>query len=271
MAILLTGNIVFAENIHDALDYPDRHVKFVYVADDLYRIYLTLERITEIRLQPGEEFITMYGGSTDGLMAEHTVTVSDSGAIQTSVFIKPAKKDLTTNVIIITDRRMYRINAVFDEEYYTPLAYWQYPLDDYYASQKALARLEEEFGIIPTVGVDTKSLLDFEFIVKEDKSIEWKPVYAFEHQGKIYIRMPESVKLGDMPVLFALNTGKPQLVNYRIRQNHYIVDRVGTQLLLVSGDDQVLVKLKEKSPLPAQQEPKKKGKKSKKEEENANG
>jgi type IV secretion system protein VirB9 len=268
MLILFTGNIVCAEAVHDAADFPDRNVRFVYVADDLYRIYLTLERVTELRLQPGEEFITMYGGSTDGLIAEQTVTVNDSGAAQVSVFIKPARKDVSTNLIIITDRRMYRVHVSYDEDYYTPVAFWQYPLDEYYASQKALARLEEEFAIIPAVGIEAANLFNYEFVVKEDKKISWKPIYAFEYGSKIYIRMPENTKAGNMPVLFAVESGKPQLVNYRVRQNHFVVDRINAPFLLVSGDEQVLIRLKEKPP-PEPEKTKKPRKKAKniKEEE----
>jgi type IV secretion system protein VirB9 len=269
----IIGGQASAENLHDAADFSDRNVRFIYVADDLYRFYVTLERVTEIRLQPGEEFIAMYGGATDGVMAEHTATANDNGARQVSVFIKPTKKDIATNIIAITDRRMYRLHITYDDEYYNPLISWQYPLDEYFASQRALARLEEEFGIIPTVGTETVNIFRYELVVKGDKRINWKPVYAFEYRGKIYIRMPESVKLDNMPVLFAVEEGKPQLVNYRLRQNHYIVDRINSALLLVSGDEQVLIRRKEKMPAPAEPEKKKKPRKTKrqKKEEKADG
>jgi type IV secretion system protein VirB9 len=55
----------------------------------------------------------------------------------------------------------------------------------------------------------------------------WKPVRAFDDGSKVYIEFPSRIDQGEAPPLFVVGpNGDNQLVNYRVRDNYYIVDRL---------------------------------------------
>ena len=55
----------------------------------------------------------------------------------------------------------------------------------------------------------------------------WKPLRAFDDSEKVYIQFPSGLKQGEAPPLFIIDgSGKPALVNYRVKGNTYIVDRL---------------------------------------------
>src|SRR5262249_11720728 len=69
---------------------------------------------------------------------------------------------------------------------------------------------------------------------------DWKPVTVYSKRGKTYIEMPASVRHKEAPVLFE-ETRKGWfhhekiLVNYRVKDRWYVVDKVIDKGTLVSG------------------------------------
>src|SRR5713226_3135189 len=69
------------------------------------------------------------------------------------------------------------------------------------------------------------SRLRFRYAIEGDNP-PWRPVSAFDDGSKVYIEMPSGIAQGEAPPLFVVGPeGDGQLVNYRVRQNYYIVDR----------------------------------------------
>ncbi|MGV2181450.1 TrbI/VirB10 family protein [Rhizobium rhizogenes] len=68
---------------------------------------------------------------------------------------------------------------------------------------------------------------------------------AFDDGSKVYIEFPSGIGQGEMPPLFVIGgSGNSELVNYRARQNYYVVDRLtehvfdsptGSHLLIPQG------------------------------------
>ncbi len=55
----------------------------------------------------------------------------------------------------------------------------------------------------------------------------WKPVRAFDDGHKVCIEFPRRIDQGEAPPLFVVGAdGGSELVNYRMRGNYYIVDRL---------------------------------------------
>ena len=70
------------------------------------------------------------------------------------------------------------------------------------------------------------SRLRFRYAIEGDNP-PWRPVSAFDDGSKVYIEMPSGIAQGEAPPLFVIGPeGDGQLVNYRVRQNYYIVDRL---------------------------------------------
>ena len=50
---------------------------------------------------------------------------------------------------------------------------------------------------------------------------------AFDEGRKVYVKFPRGIAQGETPPLFVIGaSGESQLVNYRVRGNHMIVDRL---------------------------------------------
>jgi type IV secretion system protein VirB9 len=65
---------------------------------------------------------------------------------------------------------------------------------------------------------------------------------VFDNGKKTYIKMPDSIQQANMPVLFIREKGKNDLVlvNYRIKGNFYIIDRLIDTAELRVSDKEVI-------------------------------
>jgi len=74
---------------------------------------------------------------------------------------------------------------------------------------------------------------------------EWAPRRVFDDGAKTYVQMPATVKVSEAPVLFVLDGNEPTLVNYRVKGDFYIVDRLFDKAQLrVGADKQVNIRRK---------------------------
>ncbi|MCF6200337.1 MAG: TrbG/VirB9 family P-type conjugative transfer protein, partial [Hyphomicrobiaceae bacterium] len=70
-------------------------------------------------------------------------------------------------------------------------------------------------------------LEDLQFRYHISGSAPWKPIRVFDDGKKVYIQFPSGLSQGEAPPLFVIaSNGQPALVNYRVRNNYYIVDRL---------------------------------------------
>ena len=63
----------------------------------------------------------------------------------------------------------------------------------------------------------------------------WKPVRAFDDGTHVYIQMPAGMKSSEAPALMVAAGSGSQMVNYRVRGDYYVVDRLFDQAVLVAG------------------------------------
>ena len=92
-------------------------------------------------------------------------------------------------------------------------------------------------------GIDV-SKLRFRYAIKGDNP-PWRPLRAFDDGSKVYIEFPRGIAQGEMPPLFVIGPeGDGELVNYRVRQNYYIVDRLfAAAELRLGGEHQQTVRI----------------------------
>ncbi|MFZ2098977.1 MAG: TrbG/VirB9 family P-type conjugative transfer protein, partial [Oricola sp.] len=95
----------------------------------LYQVYAAPGQITNIALEPGET-LTGAGPIAAGDTARWIIgdTTSGSGATRrVHILVKPTRPDITTNLVVTTDRRTYMIELRAEEEPYMPAVAWAYP------------------------------------------------------------------------------------------------------------------------------------------------
>jgi P-type conjugative transfer protein TrbG len=151
-------------------------------------------------------------------------TESGAGATRkVHILVKPTRPDLVTNLIINTDRRTYLLELRSTEQTYMASVSWQYPEDQLIALRRQNAAAATAAPI--DAGIDV-ARLRFRYQITRDTP-PWRPLSAFDDGSKVYIEMPRGLAQGEAPPLFVIGPeGDGQLVNYRVRQNYYVVDRL---------------------------------------------
>jgi len=92
----------------------------------LYQVYAAPGQITTIALEPGER-LTGTGPIAAGDTARWIIGDTESGSgrdARVLVLVKPTRPDITTNLVISTDRRTYMIELNASEEIWMPAISW---------------------------------------------------------------------------------------------------------------------------------------------------
>ena len=201
----------------------------------LYQVYAAPGQVTDIALQPGEQLVGS-GPVAAGDTVRWIIGDTESGTAsskQVHILVKPTRADLQTNLVINTDRRTYHLELRSTPSTYMASVSWQYPQDQLIALRQQNARATETQAVAS--GVDI-SKLNFRYRIEGDTA-PWRPMRAFDDGAKVYIEFPSGIGQGEMPPLFVIGpSGNSELVNYRARQNYYVVDRLFAAAELRLGD-----------------------------------
>lgn len=201
----------------------------------LYQIYAAPGQVTDITLQPGEQLVGS-GPVAAGDTVRWIIGDTQSGAgdrLQVHILVKPTRPDLQTNLVINSDRRTYHLELRSTESTYMASVSWQYPQDQLIALRRQNAQASAAQPVAS--GIDIQKL-NFRYRIEGDAA-PWKPLRAFDDGAKVYIEFPSGIGQGEMPPLFVISpSGGSELVNYRARQNYYVVDRLFAAAELRLGD-----------------------------------
>ena len=209
----------------------------------LYQLYAAPGEITDIALEAGEQLV-----GTGPVAAGDTVrwiigdTESGSGATKrVHILVKPTRPDLVTNLIINTDRRTYHLELRSAEKTYMASVSWAYPQDQLIALRRQNAAADDAAPI--TAGVNINAL-NFRYRIEGDDPA-WRPLRAFDDGRQVFIEFPTGISQGEMPPLWVIGAeGGAELVNYRVRGNHMIIDRLfAAAELRLGGEHQKKVRI----------------------------
>ena len=164
-------------------------------------------------------------------------TESGSGATRrVHILVKPTRPDISTNLVVTTDRRTYMIELRARESLYMPAVAWAYP---------ATPGQRQTVPAAPVIPAEAARNYRYGLQVQGD-SPPWRPVSVFDDGRRVYVVFPAGIVQGEMPPIFVLGTnGEPQIVNSRVHQNVLIVDRLfgAAELRLGSGNRQQVVRI----------------------------
>jgi P-type conjugative transfer protein TrbG len=215
-------------------------------------------RVCLIELEEGELVLNTVTGDS----ARWILDRAEAGPRgRTSVIVaKPTACNLTTNLVITTNRRIYQItldarpckgeDGENPHEPFTRLLRFYYPdeLVRSWASAEEARRAsaaEEARAVTPLGaaggGPPPLTSLHFNYRWTRTGKYPWVPVAVFDDQVHTYIRLPGSGVGQEAPVLFLVDRkGGTALLNYAVRGQFYVTDRVFDRAALVlgSGKDQ---------------------------------
>ena len=193
-----------------------------YAPGALYQVYAAPEQVTDIALQPGERLVDVSAGDTLRWVLGDTTSGSGE-ARRTHILVKPTGSDLTTNLVVTTDRRAYHLELRSTDGTYMAALSWRYPQDELRALRGRAAAVEREAASTVADRVDVASL-DFGYRITGDRPA-WRPLRAFADGTRTYVQMPDGGEAAVRPPLFVLtDEDEPALVNYRVRGDAYVVD-----------------------------------------------
>lgn len=203
----------------------------------LYQVYAAPGQITDIALEPGES-LTGSGPIAAGDTARWIIGDTESGSGVTRrvhVLVKPSRADITTNLVITTDRRSYMIELRAGEKHYMPAVAWAYP-----ALPAGRQRTMPATPIIPDLAAR-----NYRYGLTGDTP-PWKPVAVYDDGRRVYVEFPGGIVQGEMPPIFVIGPdGEAQIANSRVYENVVIVDRLfgAAELRLGSGKRQQTVRV----------------------------
>jgi type IV secretion system protein TrbG len=204
----------------------------------LYRLFAAPERVTDIALQAGERLTAVAAGDTVRWIVGDTTSGSGSNA-RTHILVKPSVPGLKTNLVITTDRRVYHLALESTERTAMAALSWTYPADALMVIERAAADAETQRPVADGLALDR---LNFDYRITGDDPA-WRPLRAFDDGRQTFIAFPASIGVGEAPPLFVTGPkGEAQLVNYRMRGDYYVVDRLfdAAELRLGQKDQDVV-------------------------------
>ena len=157
------------------------------------------------------------------------------------LFIKPVEDNADTNATIITNKRVYLFNfhareaeGIHDPE----IAYevrFQYPTND--------ITITNDFGMDDIASNDSEipdiasaSNINFNYTVSGADYI--KPIKAFDDGRFTYLEF--NSENAELPAIFVVDSeGYESLVNFRVRGDYVIIERVDAKFTLRNGRDSV--------------------------------
>ncbi|MFD2235616.1 P-type conjugative transfer protein TrbG [Phaeospirillum tilakii] len=213
---------------------------YPYSEGALYRLYAAPEMVSDIALEPGEQLTAVSAGDTVRWVIGDTTSGAGEGR-RVHVLVKPFVPGLRTNLIITTDRRFYHLQLESTVRTSMAAISWTYPQGTLLALQRRNAAAE---AAAPVAGGIALESLRFRYAITGDNP-PWRPLRAFDDGSKVYIEFPARLDQGEAPPLFVVGPdGAAQLVNYRVRRNFYIVDRLfAAAELRLGADPQQVVRI----------------------------
>ncbi len=197
-------------------------------------------RTTDIQLEPGETITDVASGDSERWL----VTPASSGDPRNPtphLAIKPTAAGISTNLTIYTTKHIYHLmlrsragREMQEVAFYYPEELKQAMQDADHAAAKAREPESQTDGVVASLASLDPGDLNFSYAVSGPK-VPWKPIRAFDDGTHVFIQMPATTKSSEAPALMVAAGDGSEMVNYRVRGDYYIVDKLFDQAVLVSG------------------------------------
>jgi len=221
----------------DPNDFVDAAQMYEFAPGALYEVYAAPGYLSTILLEPGEAIVTVAAGDTTRWMVEET-TAGDIGEPRSLLLLKPTRAGIRTNIVLVTDRRTYLIEAIAVQgAAYSAQTAWRYGDQD--------ASHDAAIG-----GVDVEAV-NFRYHIEtvRGRNPHWRPVRVFDDGRRTYVEFPLDISTSEAPPLFLRDGPDAALVNYRVVGNRYVVDRLfDVAELRLGGARQTIVRISRERP-----------------------
>jgi type IV secretion system protein VirB9 len=147
------------------------------------------------------------------------------------IMIKPLESGLTTNMILVTNQRIYQFVLTSTRDSYMPMVKFRYP-HSYkgFVTAETLRRETEQ-----EKREEQGQYLSYNYKIVSGWALTgwfkpvWQPLEAWDDGEKTYVRLPRNVLQSEYPVIFE----KPDyIINYRVNENVMVLDKLITEAVM---------------------------------------
>jgi P-type conjugative transfer protein TrbG len=196
-------------------------------------------RICVVELEPGEKLV---GEPHVGDSVRWEISPASAGNGETAmplIVIKPTAAGLDTTMMVPTDRRAYYFRLQSKPDEYLARVAFSYP-ENQDEQWKVFQQQQDAARAKKPEPANTKVLPDAVDIVYWDYAIKGgvptlRPSRVLDDGTKTYIQMPPVTGKTEAPVLVIHGLDGGELVNYRVKGDIYVVDRIFNRAALIVG------------------------------------
>lgn len=226
--------------------YVNAVMVYTYEPGEVYKVDASPGFVTTIELEPGEHLISMAAGDTMRWKLGNTLT-GVGPKKRVVILLKPIAPNLQTNIVITTSQRVYFLDASsYPGHSYQSGISWSYPNDQFRELQAQAKQTTQDQNADIGMNMNLSDLnFDYRLNMENGPRPDWFPTQVFDDGVKTFIRFPNNLGTTDAPPLFILERGnRVSLVNYQVKGDYYIVDRLFSQAELRFGEKpQTIVKI----------------------------
>ena len=193
--------------------------------------------ICVVELQPGEKLMgePQIGDSVRWEISPATAGSGDG--TMPLIVIKPTAAGLDTTMMIPTDRRAYYLRLQSKPDDYLARVAFSYPQDQ---DQQWRRFQQQQNAVHQPKDKDSKVLPDAVDAMYWDYDIKggdptMRPTRVLDDGVKTYIQMPLATQRTEAPVLVVEGPDGGEMVNYRVKGDVYVVDRLFNRAALIVG------------------------------------
>lgn len=225
VAALLFGSVAHATEIPTPSPQDARIKTVVYEPSNVVRVDGMVGIVTHILLQPGEQYVDHAFGDS----AAWWFAVSGN-----NVFLKPRDQHADTNLVLITNQRIYNFELRYAER--TRTADRVYDLRFIYpgADQAQQVKVAEQAQV--QRDFDVPRPVNWNYTMTGSRPIA--PIHAWDNWQFTYFEFPGAT---DMPEIYVVNPdGTESIVNHNIEgnaSNIVVVHKVAKQWVLRLGSE----------------------------------
>lgn len=191
----------------------------------LFQVYTAPGQVTDITLQEGEKLVgpgPVAAGDTVRWMIGDTLSGTGATA-RVHILVKPTRPDISTNLVINTDRRTYHLELRATPRIWMASVSWTYPADELIALRRAEEAAARSEPLAQGLALEQ---LNFDYQIAGDRP-SWRPVRIFDDGRRTLIEFPVGIAQTELPPFFVVGEdGTAELANYRVSGRYLIIDRL---------------------------------------------
>jgi type IV secretion system protein VirB9 len=232
-----------AEGIISPQDYSHAAMIYDFHPDQVYEVYTQPLRVTDIRLEPGEQVVEKPFFSDSDRWMPGAGVHHELGMATQHIYVKPKEAALSATLIINTDRRVYHIILRSYRDTHMPMVRWRYPgagLPQRYAASPR--GQETGDGAVDPALIDPRFLsFNYRLTYGLFGKPKWLPELVYDDGKKTYVSFPDDTLRTELPAVFE---NRSDVLNYRVLGNLLIIDKLIETITVRIAKKEILIEKK---------------------------